>query len=95
MSRLITGVSLVVSIAALTVAVASYLKADEQAQRAVREREQLLIERMNPQLQRIYIDFGVKALPQATPQSVEEMIEPLIRLNSSLDSQPAARRVNR
>ena len=91
MSRLMNGVSLVLSIAALAVAVASYRTADEKAQRAVRERERQLIERLNPQLQRIYSDFGLKISPQAqNPQTVEEMIGPLIRLSEPVSTQPAA-----
>lgn len=90
MARLISGISILLSIVALAIAVAAYRGADEKAQRAVRERERLLIERLNPQLQRIYADFRLTESPHAqNPQTVEEMIEPLIRLSEPASTRPA------
>ena len=92
MSKAITSVTLLLSVSALCVSIASYRAAHTQAAAAIREREQQLINRLNPQLQQVYGDFQLKLSSQAkSPHSLEDMLEPLLRGAGSVTTRPAVK----
>ena len=49
----------------------------------LRAREQLLVQRLRPQLEKLYQDFGTPS--PRDPKTLEELIQPLIKLSGPLE----------
>ncbi|MFO0916195.1 MAG: hypothetical protein U0795_24770 [Pirellulales bacterium] len=83
---------LIVSITALVLSVGVYTRADAIAEAALRRREQQMVDRLNPQIQSVYRDFGIDLSPEsAEPRSLEDLFLPMIGLVTNIqDKDPQA-----
>lgn len=79
--KTITTISLSLSIIAVVLALWALLAGEAQAEAAVREREERMIERLKPMIHDVYSDFEL-ALPASAenPQSLEDLFEPMLQL---------------
>jgi hypothetical protein len=75
--------SLLISLAALTLSVVTYAQADSRAESALRRREKALMDRIKPSVYKIYEDFGLKGVP-TDPQTLDEALAPLVKLMEGL-----------
>jgi hypothetical protein len=88
--RILTVISLIISLAALTIAVTVYQSVDAKAAAAVDKREQLMILRLEPQLNTLYSDFHVEPSSESqNPKTIEELVQPLFRLVEPVTMHPA------
>lgn len=81
MPKLLSILSLIVSVAAIAIAAAVYLRADVIADQAVQRREQQIVEQLKPKVHAIYSDFDMALPPSAVePKSLDDLFSPMFRL---------------
>jgi len=76
--------SFVFSCIALAVSLWTYKQADARAERALQRREQAIVHRYEPVVDRICKDFGLEDGPR-DPRTFEELLDPLSGLLKDLD----------
>lgn len=85
MKTLLPAISLVISLAALGAAGATYLRADALADEALRRRERELVDRLRPMVEPIYADFDLKAGPTVRDaQTLDALFAPMLQLVTGL-----------
>lgn len=83
--KVIVSISLIVSVLALGVSLFVIATINSRVDAAIDAREQQLIAKLQPNLLRVYEDFGIELTEQLRhPASVAEMIEPMFQLSQSL-----------
>jgi hypothetical protein len=89
--RNLTVLSFCISLVALALAAMAYHDVDRRAAAVVDAREQLLIQRLKPPLDKVYSDFHVQLSPQSQdPKTIEDLIQPLFQLVEPVAARPGA-----
>ncbi len=83
MSRVVPWLALAFSLVALFLSAALYFQADARAEAALRRREKAFAVRHAAQVRRICKDLGVAELPAKTPETFDELVEPLAQVFGS------------
>ncbi len=91
MSKWLSILALTVSVLAIGISIRTYQEADARATDAVARREQELVRRYAPNVERICEEFGV-VLP-SDPATIEELMAPLLRLVTGLDNSRNAEQI--
>ncbi|HZL34797.1 MAG TPA: hypothetical protein VFC78_05765 [Tepidisphaeraceae bacterium] len=89
MTRILSIVSLLLSLAALCLAMAAYRGADKRAAAAVGAREEAMVNHLKPRLDRLYRDFGTNLSPaQRDPRTLEDLLAPLLQSLEPIATRP-------
>jgi hypothetical protein len=74
-----TYVSLLLSVAAIVVAMFVWLDSAARAERALAQREKALVHRYKPAIMKFYEDLDVE-MPSKDPETTEELLDPMVKL---------------
>lgn len=79
MDRIMSRVALVISLIAVGLVANAHFHAEHMAERALQQREQIMIDRMWPTMKAIYQDLfeGSERYTAEKPETIEELFRPL------------------
>ena len=85
MTRFLSIIAVILSGAALAVSLLTASQADSRAEDALRKRELAAVQRLKPDLMKIYEDFDMELPPASLdPQDLDDLLWPLVKLIQSV-----------
>jgi len=84
MVKIVSWCSLVVSMLALFFSWQAYHQLDRRADDALARRERALVQEMEPRVRKLCDEFGA-SYPSTSPETLEELVRPLIKIVEELD----------
>ena len=80
MNRVVSWLALGFSLVALFLSATLYFQTDARAEAALRRREKAFAVRHAAQVRQMCKDLGVAELPAKTPETFDELVEPLLEV---------------